>query len=414
MRARIHRGAAEIGGTCVELEADSGPRILLDLGMPLSDDADPLDLPDVPGLGAGDDPNLLGIVISHPHQDHWGKVRLAHPDVPIFIGRAAANILRAGVFFGTGVDLSPAGYLVDRRPMSVGPFTITPYLNDHSAFDAYSLLVEADGKRLFYTGDIRGHGRKPWLFDRLLSDPPCGVDVLLMEGTNVPPAGTTPRPVVTEPALEDNLVAAFRLAPALVLVAFSAQNIDRLVTVYRAAVRADRELVVDLYAATIAEATGHGSIPKPGFPKLTVLVPQSQRVRVKRAAAFDRVNAIKPYRIYPEALTRRRRHLVCLFRASLIEDLERAGCLDDALLVWSQWPGYLQQNRDRVRDFAARHDIDLEVHHTSGHAPVADLKRLADAIGARRVVPIHTFGGDRFATLFDHVARHPDGTWWTV
>jgi mRNA degradation ribonuclease J1/J2 len=35
MRFRIHRGATEIGGNCVELEAH-GYTILIDLGLPLS------------------------------------------------------------------------------------------------------------------------------------------------------------------------------------------------------------------------------------------------------------------------------------------------------------------------------------------------------------------------------------------
>jgi ribonuclease J len=414
MRVRIHRGAAEIGGSCIELEAASGARILLDLGMPLVEDADSLTLPAVRGLDTGDDPSLLGVIISHPHQDHWGKVGLAHPNVPIIVGRAAADILRAGLFFGTGIDLSPAAFLEHRRPLSLGPFTVTPFLNDHSAYDAYSLLVEADGRRVFYTGDIRAHGRKGKLFDQLLANPPPDIDVLLMEGTNVPPAGEAPRPVVTESELEDDLTLAFADTPGLVLAAFSAQNIDRLVTVYRAALRAGRELVIDLYAATIAEATGRDSIPKPGFDKLRVFVPHQQKVRVKRASAFDRVDRIKRYRIFPDELRDRRAELVLLFRASMVNDLERAKCLEDARLVWSQWAGYLDQDRDGVRDFAARHDIPLDVQHTSGHASIADLRRLATALAPQRVVPIHTFGSERFASHFDNVERHPDGVWWDV
>jgi ribonuclease J len=34
MRARIHRGANEIGGSCVELES-GGARLVLDIGLPL-------------------------------------------------------------------------------------------------------------------------------------------------------------------------------------------------------------------------------------------------------------------------------------------------------------------------------------------------------------------------------------------
>ena len=74
--------------------------------------------------------------------------------------------------------------------MSVGPFEVTPRLNDHSAFDAYSLVIEADDRTILYTGDIRGHGRKRALFEALLADPPVGVDVMLMEGTHVRPDPT--------------------------------------------------------------------------------------------------------------------------------------------------------------------------------------------------------------------------------
>ena len=58
------------------------------------------------------------------------------------------------------------------EPVEIGPFRVTPYLVDHSAFDAYSLLVEADGKRVFYSGDFRGHGRKGKLFEAMVTRPP--------------------------------------------------------------------------------------------------------------------------------------------------------------------------------------------------------------------------------------------------
>ena len=71
MRLRIHRGAHEIGGNCVEVEA-SGQSILLDLGAPLTGNLSPEEaLPPVKGLVDGTNPSLLGIVISHPHADHY-------------------------------------------------------------------------------------------------------------------------------------------------------------------------------------------------------------------------------------------------------------------------------------------------------------------------------------------------------
>jgi len=81
----------------------------------------------------------------------------------------------------TGADLRSGAACV---PFTLGPFTITPYLADHSAYDAFSLLIEAGGRSLFYTGDLRGHGRKATAFERLLADPPSPIHAILMEGTS--------------------------------------------------------------------------------------------------------------------------------------------------------------------------------------------------------------------------------------
>ncbi len=52
--------------------------------------------------------------------------------------------------------------------------------------------------------------------------------------------------------------------------------------------------------------------------------------------------------------------------------------------------------------------------HTSGHASISDLKRLARAINARTVVPIHSFEPGRFPEFFDKVKIKEDGVWWGV
>ena len=144
MRIRILRGAHEIGGSCVELET-LGSRLVLDVGKPLwADWGEMVPLPLVPGLADGSDPSLAGVVISHPHLDHYGLVDQVSPSVPLYIGREAAALLKAAQFFSAaGIELHPTGYLEDRVPQHIGAFTVTPFLADHSAFDAYSLLVEA-------------------------------------------------------------------------------------------------------------------------------------------------------------------------------------------------------------------------------------------------------------------------------
>src|SRR3569623_406448 len=182
MHARIHRGTQEVGGSCIELEA-SGERSVVDRGRPLWAGRDEVvPLPMVAGLAAHD-PTLRAVVISHPHPDHYGLA--TEIAAPIVMGEAGWRLLAEASFFtGAALPKQPVAYLRDREPMTIGPFTVTPCLNDHSAFDAYSLLVEANGRRVFYTGDFRAHGRKRGVFERLLREPP-NVDVLLMEGTNI-------------------------------------------------------------------------------------------------------------------------------------------------------------------------------------------------------------------------------------
>jgi hypothetical protein len=85
---------------------------------------------------------------------------------------------------------------------------------------------------------------------------------------------------------------------------------------------------------------------------------------------------------------------VMLFRRWMLRDLERAKALKGASVIWSQWEGYLKEGSGAQleADCAAR-GILFEVLHTSGHASIGDLKRLAAAVNPNALVPIHTFFG---------------------
>jgi ribonuclease J len=128
----IHRGTMEIGGTCVEIESQ-GKRIVLDIGLPLdAADQQTLPMPPIRGFGAFD-PGLLGVVISHPHQDHYGLAHRLPRKTMFLIGKAAEAILAAAdVFSPAGLRVENVLHLEDRSPITLGPFRITPYLVDHS------------------------------------------------------------------------------------------------------------------------------------------------------------------------------------------------------------------------------------------------------------------------------------------
>ena len=149
---------------------------------------------------------------------------------------------------------------------------------DYSAYDAYALLVEADGARLFYTGDLRAHGRKGVLFRKLVRRPPPNVDVLLMEGTTL--GRSLNEKGLTETDLETRFVDLFRTTSGMPLVWCSGQNIDRIVTVFRACKKAGRQLILDMYAAHVFRATGNSSIPQAGWRQIRVFLPETQKCRI--------------------------------------------------------------------------------------------------------------------------------------
>jgi ribonuclease J len=412
-RGRIHRGAQQIGGTCVELEAE-GVRILLDLGLPLDADevSDDL-LPDVEGLRT-EDPTLRAIVISHGHGDHWGLLPLCKPKVPIAMGAATARIMSAAAPFAPHFFAPDVAFeLSDRKTIQIGPFSITPYLVDHSAYDAYALLIEAGGRRLLYSGDIRAHGRKGALFERLVNNPPQDVDTVLMEGSSLGRLDEHAQ-FPTEAEIEARLADNFE-RPGFVIISASAQNIDRMVSIYRACKRSGRTLLLDLYAMEILRATGNANLPNVGWPNLSVYVPEYQRRQIARSQRFDLLEPYKSARIYRERMADIADRTVMLFRPAMTRDIEAANLWGNARAIWSQWDGYLKEGpgAQLTADLAAR-EVSLDVIHTSGHASIADLKRFASALSPHRLIPIHTFEGDSFSKYFINVTRRQDGEWWEV
>lgn len=120
-------------------------------------------------------------------------------------------------------------------------------------------------------------------------------------------------------------------------------------------------------------------------------------------------------RLFAEDLAEQAGRLVMTFRSSMASELQRAGCLAGSSALWSMWHGYLDNPSGmRLRAWLDDHGIALSVLHSSGHAAVQDLQRLAAAVDAKAVVPVHTRQAGRYTELFANVRMRADGEWFTA
>lgn len=409
----VHRGTRAIGGSCIEISAPCGARLILDVGRPL----------DAPRDATGLLPSTLErqgpatVLISHPHMDHWGLIDELPTHWPVWTGAASAELMRltAGLF-GRVIDRELHNWSSRAEPFNVGPFTITPFLTDHSAFDAYMLLIESAGRRILYTGDFRSHGRKASLVERMIASPPPDIDVLIMEGTNL----RSDKPVITESALENDFIALAQETPGHLFVQWSAQNVDRTVTLYRAAKRSGRNLVVDLYGADVLErVAGTSRVPRPGaeFPGLKVVITRSGQRLYARQGRSSWANSMARSRF---ATSRRRlagQRAIIMLRDPMLKEFVAGGLgfnPTDAY-VFSSWSGYLNPENPAT-GWAQAHAAGARTEklHTSGHASAADLARFAAAIAPKALVPVHGVLWDDPDIALPPIRRLADGEAWTL
>ncbi|EYD74023.1 beta-lactamase domain protein [Rubellimicrobium mesophilum DSM 19309] len=282
---------------------------------------------------------------------------------------------------------------------------MTPIATDHSAFDAAMLLIEAEGTRILYTGDFRRHGRKAALVDRLMAGPPKGIAALVTEGTNL----GQDKPVESEGALEDKFVDLFRRTKGRVFVEWSGQNIDRTVTLTRAAMRTGRILAIDLYTADVLERISEGTrLPRAGHPALKVVITGRLAERYRANGRGEFVARMARHGISAARLATGR-HVVML-RGALIPDYAWKGVSPTAedAYAHSTWRGYLARD-SRALDWCRAGGAELAYLHTSGHASAADLRAFAAAVRPGIVVPVHGANWDSEAEGFGPVRRLADG-----
>ncbi|MFA5262706.1 MAG: MBL fold metallo-hydrolase, partial [Opitutaceae bacterium] len=350
MHIIVHRGARQIGGTCIEIAAGTS-RIVLDAGLPLEADlSGGTLLPAVPGLFDHDGPPIDGLFLSHAHADHTGLVSASRAQVPVWLSAGTSKMVLAGGLFARqpSVPRIRSRSLTPGVPVNIGALRVTAYPVDHSVFDAMAFLVEAEGQRLLYTGDLRFHGRKPGMARQLAKIATAApLDALLIEGTRL--GGRASEANLSEADLETQLLTDIRAALGVVLAMYSPLNVDRFVTYFRAARKARRTLVIDPYQAFVLHLIrNQARVPQPGTtPDLRVLVPPRFPTTgaARKLGHTDWARELQRGAITTDEIAQAPERFVVLFRQSMQLWLYGTSLPQGVTCLFSYWPGYLREPR---------------------------------------------------------------------
>ena len=384
MVVNVLRGGDQIGGSIIEVISDHA-KIILDAGQNLEEKAPP-EVPEIEGLFKGT-PSYDAVIISHYHADHTGLLNNVLPGIPIYMSAKTFQLYRISMERAQiQVCFQPVLFkkeLSDRASFQIKDLKITPYLCDHSAFDSHMFLLEDQKEKIFYTGDFRSNGRKS--FPALIAKLPSKVDKLIIEGT------TLTRKNVKDHQTEQEIQKEFEETmqgshPVFILI--SSMNIDRIVTIYKAAIKTGRLLAVDSYLADILTAAG-GNIPHPGpFKNLKVYQMGSGEEEHRRLMEYKK-NCIS------RAALIQKKFAMCIRSSRLMKNYLRklAGLMDlnGSTLIYSLWKGYQSQPvMKEFLEFCESLGIQIRTIHTSGHADRSALKAIIAHVQPDEIIPVHT------------------------
>lgn len=422
MKLTIHRGSKEIGGSCVEI-SDGKTRIIVDIGMPLvKSNGERFSfreyrhlkghelikegvLPDVKGFYAWEelDKPIDALIISHAHTDHYGLLSFIKKDIPCYLGEGTKRLIElTNIFMGGRNYIHKEKIFESENPFQIGNFRITPFLMDHLAFDAYAFLIENNGKKIVYSGDFRAHGRKRKALANFLKAVPKGIDALMLEGSLINRSGESN--TKTEEDIESDIIADIKDSDKPVLAMVSGQNIDRIVSFYKAAIKTKRLLVIDVYIANILNALkGLADIPHPSksFSRIRVFYPYRLSEKLAKCGRRDLLTKFRNFRISREELAKNINKTLMLIRSSMLPDLKRMKGLEGSIFIYSMSRIYLKDdNMKSFNDFIKKQKMDMVYAHTSGHAPVETLQKVVSVIKPKKVIPIHTFNPEMYGDVF--------------
>ncbi|MDE6459439.1 MAG: hypothetical protein K2K52_01215 [Paramuribaculum sp.] len=397
MKITVHRGSNQIGGCVTEYEIN-GWKLFVDYGEQLPGAPMSGKKLEIDGLTCGD---ILksALLITHYHGDHIGKITELPVELPIYMGKMAKEIaselanhlsIVSEDHHNMAERLKTIKTFVAGEQFSFGEFNILPIVIDHSAFDAYAFCIEAKDLKVFHTGDFRTHGFRSGKLSTVIERYVERADYVVCEATNVNRPDASAK---SEHELQKEFEKAFTDNKYNV-VYVSSTNIDRLFSLYHAAIRANRPFFVDAYQKRIMDIVagrdkvwGKSSL----YNYIEGKKPQTLIQRGTEFIANDKF--IDFVSIHGYVLIARQGERF----DSLLNQLPDKG----RIKYLSMWDGYIDESNAAYNpDLAKSVGNESRYMHTSGHCDMDSLDELFSMLQPKAVIPIHTDNPQAFADLF--------------
>lgn len=242
-------GTGEIGMNCNLY--GYGPRgdrswIMVDLGVTFGGHYEPgIDLitPDISFIEQHKD-KLLGLLLTHGHEDHIGAVAHLWPRLkcPIYATPFTAELVKGKLAERGLLDVAPLHIIDTDAHLELGPFSIDYICLTHSIAEPSALAIEANGYRALHTGDWKIDpdpviGRLTEV-DRLKKMGDAGIDAIICDSTNVLSPGRSGSEADVAKMLEDVVAE----STGRVVITTFASNVARMTSIAQVAVNTGRHL----------------------------------------------------------------------------------------------------------------------------------------------------------------------------
>lgn len=189
---------------------------------------------------------VLGLFITHGHEDHIGAVQHFTEDIPVPVyatpltrGLIEAKLHRNGAQHKVQIKTIQAGGKTE-----IGPFTLEYFHVNHSIPDAVGMGITTPAGLVVHMSDFKFDQTPvdgwPTDFAKLAEFATRGVDLLLSDSTNAERPGWTPSEAIIGPAFDK----VFAEAKGRVIVATFASLISRVQQVADAAAKHGRKMAL--------------------------------------------------------------------------------------------------------------------------------------------------------------------------